>query len=166
MVAIPDFGAFYEATFADVYRLVLGIVRDAPLATDITQEAYLSAFQQRASYRGDAPPSHWIMRIAANRAISATRRRRLIRWLPITSQPEAMEPGPDATVAMRLAIEEVLELLPPQQRAAVTLRYVHDFDYATIGQILNTTPNNVGVLLTRGIARIRRHLNEGKSDEG
>ena len=34
---------------------------------------------------------------------------------------------------------QALDVLPAQQRAAVILRYYHDYDYATIAQILNTT---------------------------
>jgi RNA polymerase sigma factor (sigma-70 family) len=158
---LDDFGALYEATFADVYRLVLGIVRDRALASDLTQESFLAAFSARGRFRGDVPAKHWLMRIAANRAISATRRTRRIRWLPMDARHDSPRPGPEAAAITRLVLDEALDVLTAQQRAAVTLRYLHDLEYAAIGRILGITTNNVGVTLTRALARMRQHIDEG-----
>jgi DNA-directed RNA polymerase specialized sigma24 family protein len=37
----------------------------------------------------------------------------------------------------------------------VILRYYHDYDYATIAQILGTTSTNVGAMLSRALDRLR-----------
>jgi RNA polymerase sigma-70 factor (ECF subfamily) len=55
-------------------------------------------------------------------------------------------------------IERALQRLAPQQRAAVVLRYHHDFDYATIAAILGTSPGNVGSILSRALQRLRHDL--------
>ena len=43
----------------------------------------------------------------------------------------------------------------PRQRAAVVLRYYHDYDYARIAHFLNTTSTNVGAMLSRALDRLR-----------
>jgi DNA-directed RNA polymerase specialized sigma24 family protein len=45
--------------------------------------------------------------------------------------------------------------LSPRHRAAVVLRYYHDYDYATIADCLGTTTSNVGAMLSRALDRLR-----------
>jgi RNA polymerase sigma factor (sigma-70 family) len=54
-----------------------------------------------------------------------------------------------------MALLQALDVLPARQRAAVILRYYHDYDYATIAQILKTTSTNVGAMLSRALDRLR-----------
>lgn len=149
---IADFGAFYERTYDTAYRTALGIVRDHALAADVTQEAYVAAYQHRDRFRGEAPSGAWLHRIVVNQALSALRRRRPAPrgsdLSPLMAPDEAK-----GTVA-RLALFQALDALPPRQRAAVILRYYHDYDYATIAQILKTTPTNVGAMLSRALDRL------------
>lgn len=152
---LSDFGAFYERTYDPAYRTALGIVRDPALAADVTQEAYVAAYRHRARYRGDAPSTAWLHRIVVNQALSALRRRRPapVGDLSVWTTPD--EAG--GTVA-RMALLQALDVLPARQRAAVILRYYHDYDYATIARILNTTSSNVGAMLSRALDRLKAAL--------
>lgn len=150
---IADFSAFYERTHDVAYRTALGIVRDPALAADVTQEAYVSAYQHRSRFRGDAPSGAWLHRIVVNQALSALRRRRATRRDADLSS--LMAPDDAAGTTSRLAILDALDGLSARQRAAVILRYYHDYDYATIAQILGTSSTNVGAMLTRALDRLR-----------
>jgi RNA polymerase sigma factor (sigma-70 family) len=152
---LADFGAFYEQTYQVAFRTALGIVRDAALAADVTQEAYATAFARRDRFRGDAPGEAWLHRIVVNAALTALRRRRpVVRELElsIASKPDRV------SHADRLALLDALGQLAPRQRAAVVLRYYHDYDYETIARILGTTPTNVGAMLSRARDRLRAEL--------
>ncbi len=149
---IADFGAFYERTYDVAYRTALGIVRDPALAADVTQEAYIAAYKVRDRFRGEAPSAAWLHRIVVNQALAALRR----RAKPHPSGIAALMPRDDTsrTIA-RLTVYEALDQLPVRQRAAVVLRYYHDYDYARIAQILNTSSTNVGAMLSRALDRLR-----------
>lgn len=150
---IADFGAFYERTYDTAYRTSLGIVRDPTLAADVTQEAYVAAYRHRHRYRGEAPSTAWLHRIVVNQALAALRRRRgtpLVLDLSLWMTPDAT----GGTVA-RMALIQALDVLPARQRAAVILRYYHDYDYATIAHILETTSTNVGAMLSRALDRLK-----------
>jgi RNA polymerase sigma-70 factor (ECF subfamily) len=153
---LEDFGAFYERTYQVAFRTALAIVRDAVLAADVTQEAYVAAFEHRARFRGDAPGHAWLHRIVVNEALKATRTRRTTVREVEPSDPR----GPDEArrTADRLAILAALDELAPQQRAAVVLRYYHDYDYETIARMLGTTSTNVGAMLSRARDRLRVEL--------
>ncbi len=153
---LTDFGAFYERTYGVAFRTALGITRDAALAADVTQEAYVAAYRRRDRFRGDAPAEAWLHRILVNQALRALRQRRPVsREVDMT---DFMAPDHATGTAGRLALFEAMEVLPPQQRAAVVLRYYHDYDYATIAQVLGTTPTNVGAMLSRALDRLKVEL--------
>jgi RNA polymerase sigma factor (sigma-70 family) len=153
---LDDFGAFYEGSYQGAYRTALAIVRDPGLAADVTQDAYVLAFRDRTRFRGDAPATVWFHRILVNAALTGLRRR--------SSRPREIPPdemrgpfGGDESQATteRLSVLAALASLEPRSRAAVVLRYYHDYDYATIGKVLGTSPGNVGVILTRVLDRLR-----------
>ena len=160
---LEDFSAFYERTYPDAYRTALAIVRDPGLAADATQDAYVKAYRDRARFRGDAPVAAWFHRILVNTALASLRRRASRpREIHVGEVPHRGTPI-DATAgsADRLSVLAALADLEPRSRAAVVLRYYHDHDYATIGRILDTSPGNVGVILTRALDRLRTTLDPG-----
>jgi len=159
---IADFGAFYEDTYERAYRTALGIVREPALAADVTQEAYVSAYRSRDQFRGDAPSGAWLHKIVVNKALSALRRHPVVRR--DADLTPFLVPDTAAGTTTRLALLDALDALPPRQRAAVILRYYHDYDYATTAQILGTTSTNVGAMLSRALDRLRVALGDGTAN--
>jgi RNA polymerase sigma-70 factor (ECF subfamily) len=156
---IADFGAFYAQTYEFAYRTALGIVRDPTLAADVTQDAYVAAYRQRDRFRGDAPSRAWLHRIVVNQALAALRRRRPTGQ--VTELALVSTPDPAAGTTSQLALLAALDALPDRHRAAVVLRYYHDYDYATIAQILETSSTNVGAMLSRALDRLKVALDTG-----
>ncbi len=155
---LDDFGSFYERTYPAAYRTAWAILRDHGAAADAVQDAYLAAYRERARFRGDAPAQAWLLRIVVNRAISEARRPRP-RLVAIDVAGPTAAPADDVRRATdHLALAGALATLEPRARAALVLRYYHDFDYATIATILGTNANNVGVILHRAIERLQGEL--------
>src|ERR1035437_11062494 len=69
--ALVDFGAFYERTYATAYRTAFAIIGEPALAADAVQDAYLSAFRERARFRGDGSAETWLIRIVVHVAPTA-----------------------------------------------------------------------------------------------
>jgi RNA polymerase sigma-70 factor (ECF subfamily) len=160
---LDDFGRFYAATYRHAFRTALAIVGEATLADDVTQDAYLAAFRGRGRFRGDGPAEAWLMRIVANTAITAVRRRR-VRWTdPLPLDAAAGEPG---SASDRPSILAALQALSPEQRAAIVLRYDRDLDYETIARMLGTSTGTVGSWLSRGLRRMARELGEDDRFDG
>jgi len=153
---ISDFGAFYERTYDTAYRTALCVVREPALAADVTQEAYVAAYRFRRRYRGDAPSAAWLHRIVVNQALSALRRLRAAR--PVDDVSVWTAPDDAGATVVRMALLQALDALSARQRVAVILRYYHDYDYATIAHILNTTSTNVGAMLSRALDRLKDAL--------
>ena len=55
-------------------------------------------------------------------------------------------------------VEEGLSSLEPQARAVLILRHYYGYDYTQIAAFLGTSPGNVGSILSRSHATLRRRL--------
>ena len=165
---IDDFAAFYASMYRRAFRTALAIVGDPTLADDVTQDAFVAAFRARGRFRGDAPAEAWLIRIVANRAISAARHRRL-RWAEPLDPARPAGGDESERAADRMSVRAAILTLPPDQRAAVVLRYYLDYDYATIARTLDTNVGTVGSWLSRAsvaLATILDDANESTERSG
>src|ERR1700723_3294035 len=62
-----------------VYAMALSFLRNEADAEDATQETFLKAFRNLASFRGDAKFGTWLVSIALNEARSRIRRRDAVK---------------------------------------------------------------------------------------
>src|SRR5215213_3493097 len=80
-----------------LFRIARGILADDAEAEDVMQEAYVRAFRELATFRGEARFSTWLTRIACHEALARARKRR--RLVPITGgeppDPPAQTYGPE-----------------------------------------------------------------------
>lgn len=161
---LGDPGAFADACAAErlaIFRTLLAVSGDPDLADDLAQDALKRALERREQYRGDAPLGAWLHRIALNSWRDHARWRRLRRWVglddPATWVVAAPPAGdPDAAIDLRRALAR----LPDRQRAAIVLRYYHDYDYAAIGAALGVTAGSAGSILSRAIDRLGAELRD------
>ncbi len=133
-------------------RTAMGVLADRELAADVAQEVALVALRKRASLRDPAKLDAWLHRTAARAALREAGRRRT------RAAAERAAARPDRTHdehAAALAAAQMLAPLPPRQRAALTLRYVHDLDDHAIAAALGCRRGTVRSLLSRGLAALR-----------
>jgi RNA polymerase sigma-70 factor (ECF subfamily) len=133
---------------------MLGNVADAE---DVVQEAYVKAFRSLAAGQFDERSSvkTWLYRIVTHATIDAMRTR--ARGRPSENLPAASWDGL-AVAEARLALAELadwLEVLPPEQRAAIVLKAVEDLTTTEIAQILECSEGAVEQRLVRARAALR-----------
>ena len=159
---LAAFEALVRSHQADVYRLALHLVRDAPTAEDVTQEAFVHAYRSLRRFRGSSKFSTWLFRITRNCAVDAIRRRERRR----TYEQAVMEPeGTVEEPALRLALEQAIEALAPELREPFVLIEVLGLSYDEAAAVLGAP---TGTLKSR-MHRARRLLVEaleGKEETG
>lgn len=150
-------------SFAIAYRM-LGSVAEAE---DVVQEALLRVNNAlEAGERIDSPAAYVATvttRLAIDELRSARARRETYvgEWLP---EPVVVDirddPARQAEMAdsLSLAFLVLLESLSPEQRAALLLHDVFDYDYSEIARIIGKSENNARQLAVRA----RRHVEQGK----
>jgi RNA polymerase sigma-70 factor (ECF subfamily) len=166
-------GRYERPVFSLVYRMV----RDRTLAEDLSQEAFIRAFNAIDSYKPRYKFSSWIFKIANNHTIDYLRKRKLdtvsIDGSPHarTSEEEAQtrlvveshEEAPDRYVESRELggqIEEAIGQLRPEYQTAVLLRHVEGYTYEEISEIMELPLGTVKTYLHRARGELKGILAE------
>jgi RNA polymerase sigma-70 factor (ECF subfamily) len=133
-------------------RTAMGVLADRDAAADVAQEVALVALRKRSSLRDPGKLDAWLHRTAARAALrEAGRGRNRALAERAAARPERTHDEH----AGSLAAAQMLAPLPPRQRAALTLRYVHDLDDRAIAAALGCRRGTVRSLLSRGLAALR-----------
>jgi RNA polymerase sigma-70 factor (TIGR02957 family) len=149
--------------FAIAYRM-LGSVAEAE---DVVQEALIRVNNALDEGEKIESPRAFVATITTRLAIDELRSARARRetyvgeWLPEPVVADSREdPARQAEMAdsLSLAFLVLLENLSPEQRAALLLHDVFDYDYAEIAKIIGKSEDNARQLAVRA----RRHVDEGK----
>ncbi|MDZ5620798.1 SigE family RNA polymerase sigma factor [Nocardioides sp. HM23] len=154
--AEAGFDSWVEVRVAGLLRFAFLVTGSQQAAEDAVQSALASACEKwsTVSRRGD--PDAYVRRMVVNAHISAWRRGR--RELPVAEVRDATNADPAQVVVEHDAVWRVCVALPPQQRAAVVLRFYEDLEYDEIATILGVAVPTVRSHVHRALAALRREL--------
>ena len=149
------------------YGLVYRMVPDPDQASDVVQEAFFSAYRNLAAFRGGSVRS-WLNRIAVNAAmdLQRARRRRPVQpypeledesWQP-PAGPEVDPEGITLDLERTRALEEALQKIGDDQRAAIVLFDVEGYDYQEIADMTGVSLGTVKSRIHRGRLALRDRL--------
>ena len=147
----------------DVYRLTRRVLGDRELAQDAAQDAFVNALGALGRFRGDASFRTWLLRIAINAARSVGRRQGRRREVNLVLADHEPSPEQDPAVktenrAEASRVEQMLGLLPPKQRLAVSLRVQQGLSYSEVAAALNCSEGAARVNSHLGVKRLRELL--------
>jgi RNA polymerase sigma-70 factor (sigma-E family) len=148
-----EFGDFYEAHRAGVFRTAYLITADREEAHDLTQEAFVRAFQHWSEVSRHERPGAWLQTVVARLAIS-WRRRQAVRARRRPPTPTATD---DAS-AYEPVVLDALKALTPAQRAVVVLRFFADRSIEDVATTLGKRPGTVKALTAQALDRLRSLL--------
>jgi RNA polymerase sigma-70 factor (ECF subfamily) len=154
------FQQIVDATSQKLVRLGARIMGNQADAEDVVQEAYVKAYRALTAGEFDRRSSTntWLYRIVVNGAIDAKRSRSRRHE---TSDDVQVEPGWDgaAFAEARLALSELdqwLEMLPPEQRAALVLQSMEGLNNTEIARVMGVSEGAVEQRLVRARATLRQ----------
>jgi RNA polymerase sigma-70 factor (ECF subfamily) len=154
-----------------IFRVVMALVRDSELASNLTQDCFVRAYESRATFRGDSSVSTWLIRIAMNLVRDHARNRRQAFWKRLFQRP-ADEPdvesaaesvkdarsGPDRQLLAKEelgAVWEAVAELAPQQREVFVLRFAEELSLDEIADVLGVKVGTVKAHLSRALTAVR-----------
>lgn len=150
------FEEFVRETQQPAYRLACSLLRDADLAQDVLQEAYLSAYSNIRQVKDPDAAHSWLLRIVTHRC------RRLLRKIPPTSLEELPHepaaPGGTDKADARLDLRQALDDLNEQDRTVLTLREVMQLSYDEIAATLKVPLGTVRSRLSKARLRFAKAL--------
>jgi RNA polymerase sigma factor (sigma-70 family) len=156
------FEALYRRHNGRVHGVILRLVGGhAGRAEDLTQEAFVRAWQALPSYRFESAFSTWLHRLAVNTALMELRSRR--------SRPQASDDEdaldnigtPDSAghvTALTMDLERAVATLPPRARAVLVLHDVEGWKHEEIAAELGMAVGSSKAQLHRARGLLRTRL--------
>jgi RNA polymerase sigma-70 factor (ECF subfamily) len=154
------FGELVRRHGSAVRALVRRMGAEPALADDIAQDAFMTAFEQIADFRGEGTFQAWVKRIAAR--LYAKRWRRDARADLAAALLDAPEVFEAANAEARIDLDEALRALNPAERMCVTLCYGAGLSHAEAALALMTPLGTVKSHVKRGLDRLRARLAPGR----
>lgn len=155
-----------------VYIMALSYMKNEADAEDVAQEAFIKAFRNLSTFRGDAKFSTWLISITLNEARNRLRRQGIVRMQSLDEPPDddgTVSPAllrdwreiPSEAVEreeVRTLIKKAVETLPEIYRQVFLLRDVEELDVNETAQTLSISISNVKVRLHRARMMLQKEL--------
>jgi RNA polymerase sigma-70 factor, ECF subfamily len=166
------FRAIMQTHNQRLYRIARSILRNNADAEDALQEAYVSAFTNLASYRGEGSLRGWLSRIVINESLGRMRQRHSTINLAALEhqQSEAQiiqfpqstpNDDPERTMAQRQIIhlvEKATDNLPEAFRLVFVARVIEGMSIEETSELLGIKPETVKTRLHRARQLVRDQL--------
>ena len=159
------FEALYRQHVGRVYALCLRLTSDPAQAEELTQDAFVRAWQRLASFRGESALGSWLYRLTVNVVFLHLRgaRRRSLRVLT-TDDPSALErpaggEGESDGPAVALDLERAVAGLPPGARQVFVLHDVEGYRHEEIARLTGVAVGTSKAQLFRARRLLREALN-------
>lgn len=146
-----------------MFNTALRITGEHADAEDVLQDAFVSAFQNLASYRADAAFGAWLKRIVINKALNHVQKSK--RDLMIVDESEAeMEPAtwsdqPEPQYSVE-SIKSGMSMLPSGFRTVLSLYLFEGYDHKEISQILKISESTSKTQYKRAKDKLRTILTQ------
>lgn len=133
-----QFSEFYKTHVTKVRGLLFRLVGEGAL-NDLTQEAFLKAWENRHRFRGDSEASTWLYRITYNCAVDYLRKNKGTVDVELDELEERLE----QEVSNREVVELVLRSLETELRVVVVLFYLEEQSLKDISAALEIPEGTV-----------------------
>ena len=150
-------GSLYDRYGKLSYGVALRVLRNAALAEDAVQEAFLTVWRQAGTYDRDrGKVSTWILTLVHRRAVDLVRRERRFDALAI-DPPAPLAPVESVTddVARRLELQAALRTLSSAEREVLELAYWDGLTQSQIARALGVPLGTVKSRTFTALAKLR-----------
>lgn len=148
----------------NVYNLALKLLKNREDALDAAQEAFIKAWINIDSFRGDSKFSVWIYRLTYNTCLDALRKMKKGEIISLTSEDDEAEkdipdetPTPEEEVLRqetRRSVRRAVEELPEEYRRILVMREFTEMTYAEISSVTGLNEGTVKSRLSRARAKL------------
>ncbi len=159
------FGELVNRYSGRIYALALAMVRDAQRAEDVTQEAFIRAYEHLDGFRGASAFGTWLYRIALNECLTFLNKQRANNQLSIDEADAEMvnklegDSYFSGDETQRL-FQKALHTLPDKQRIVFNLKYFQEMKYEEISEILGTSVGALKASYHHAVKKIESFLKE------
>lgn len=150
---VRAFDFLYSKYYDKVYAIARGVLLDAEEAADTAQEVFTLVHRHLYRFDRRARFSTWLFRIAVNRSIQDSRKRKrrplTVELMEVAQRESAEQNQPDPRIQIALSKLRV------EDRALLLLYYWEELSLQEIAETLNTNVNATKTRLYRAREKFR-----------
>lgn len=150
----------YKLYYKPMYSVCMRLINQADEAEDIMQEAFLNAFRNIDTYRGEVSFGAWLKRIVINRSLDHLKKKKL-KLEEINDKTAQIA---DYQMEMKEVnvevIKNAIQQLPDGYRVVLSLFLIEGYDHEEISQILGITNSNSRTQFLRAKNKLRELLKD------
>ncbi|KRF38606.1 RNA polymerase subunit sigma [Paenibacillus sp. Soil787] len=147
--------------YAFVYKYLLKITLNPPMAEDITQETMIRCIEKIKLYNGKSKFSSWLVTIATHLFIDQGRRRKREKRWQEQEQQQSLRQMQWQAGHQHEAWPDVLNALaelPQESRIPVILKHYYNYTYEEIGQMLSIAEGTAKSRVHHALKQLRKEL--------
>ena len=167
--AVHDFDALVDTYQNALIRYAYRRLRSPDLAQDVVQEAFLRYLRKPSTdFKGPEHRGAWLFRVTHNLCIDRVKRESRRREIYEELEPAQVAKFPLSEIVSAERwerLEGLLDRLSDNQRAVMVLYFQDKKSYKEISEITGQSLSNVGMLLHRGLKKLRTLIDEKGSAE-
>ena len=155
------FSALVRRHQVAVFRLALRFMKDKQSAEDVTQEAFIKAYERIETFEARSTFKSWLFQIAVNTAKNKLRERKDstdIDDIQISVAAVAETGLVHGSVAE--ALQVLVDALPPRQRTALMLRVYEDLSFKEIAEIMQCPYDTAKANYRHALLKLKTELEE------
>jgi len=144
-------------------RLAVSITCDEDLAQDACQEAYIELLRAMDAARPIHDYRAWLRRVVANKAIAALKARKnpagglvSLDAVPLLAADSVKDES------NRTALQEAIDQLPADHRAALGLKILDGFTYDDVADTLNCSATSARRLVNAALSSLGQNLQNSR----
>ena len=150
----------YKLYYKPMYSVCMRLINQADEAEDVMQEAFLNAFRNIDTYRGEVSFGAWLKRIVINRSLDHLKKKKL-KLEEINDKTAQIA---DYQMEMKEVnvevIKKAIQQLPDGYRVVLSLFLIEGYDHEEISQILGITNSNSRTQFLRAKNKLRELLKD------
>ena len=160
----------YSRYITAVYSMALHMLKQPPLAEEVTQDVFMNIWLKAASFNADrGQPRSWIMSVAHHRVIDVIRSRRRTAQMTDPEGYETLERLPSGGASVesqvqqnldRERIMEALSKLPDNQRQVILLAYFEGYSQSEMSELLSEPLGTIKTRVRLAMQKLRSVLQE------
>lgn len=141
------FNKFYNLYKDEIFSYAYRILQNYDDAMDVVQEVFYKLYKNLSKI-DENKVKNWLFKVCHNLIIDIFRKQK--KTYDIEEFSESIE------MKEKFDIEEFLKILPPNYREVIILKYIYNYQYSEISQILGINENTLKTWVRRAKEILKR----------
>lgn len=160
----------YGRYMTPVYSMALHMLKQPPLAEEVTQDVFLNIWLKAASFNAErGQPRSWIMSVAHHRVVDVIRSRRRSMQMTDPEGYDTLERIPSGGASVESQVQQnidrerimrALATLPESQREVILLAYFEGYSQSEMAEFLSEPLGTIKTRVRLAMQKLRAALQD------